>query len=75
MIAAAAEPFADVALPAAVMPSDDVSLIAAARLFDGAQATVVPFDDLMPLTAAVVEVVVFVDPVETWALLFLVCLS
>lgn len=78
MIAAAVVLFADVALSAAVMSSDDALVTAAAWLFDAEQAFVTAFDDLMPLTAAaVVEVFVegHVDPGETWFLLFLVCRS
>lgn len=91
MIAAAVELFDDVLLVAAVVPSDDVSVTAAVKVpfddvpvsaavlpFDGELATVMPFDDVIPLTAAVVEAVFVegnVDPGETWFLLFLVCLS
>lgn len=91
MIAAAAELFDDVLLAAAVVSSDDVSVTAAVMVpfddvlvtaavlpFDGELATVMPFDDVMPLTAAVVEGVFVeghVDPGETLFLLFLVCLN
>lgn len=79
VIAAAVEIFDDVPVAAAVSAAfDDVPVTAAVLPFDGELATVMPFDDVMPLTAAVVEAVFVeghMDPGEAWFLLFLVCLS